>query len=201
MIKKQQLPQENRYLTYEQLNLIVNLQRMWQALAFSERDLIFSVFRDAERIPTVANRIYNDSVPNFYNAFRLYYGGQIAQEISNDIADYTTNLWRLAQAISENDTEGANKSTADLYQVVDRLASFLSRINLYWSEQQWKNLLYQHTKTKIQEILAVASDELNREYELFDQVLGFSAIMGDYMARGIISNMVTSLPENQDSFS
>jgi len=75
-----------------------------------------------------------------------------------------------------------------LYQSADSLARFFAQINIYWDEGQWKNLLYQYVRMKIEEIVAIASNDFQKEVEVYDRVEDLTAIMGNYMARGIIAS-------------
>jgi len=191
LIYKRELSNET-YLTQEQMNIIINSQRLWLQLAFTIRSLMITVMRDPERTPVVANQLYSVITNNFYNYFRFFYGPEIAQQFVNLISNYITHFWRLFEALHTNNSEAINSNTSELYRSVDQIASFLASINVYWSEEQWRSFLYQFTRTKIEQALALATKDFDREYQLYRSIEDYAVLMGDYMARGIISRSTAS---------
>lgn len=179
------------YLTYEQMNIITNTQILWARLGFLIRDLMIAVFRDPDRVQSTVNQLYNFLTADFYNYFSFVFGSQIAQQFINYLSNFITDLWRLFEAISTNNQEAVNSYTADIYEVADQLSTFLARINNYWSAAQWRSFFYQYIRTTIDEALALASKDFNKEYQLFEQLEKLTMLMGDYMARGIISRSST----------
>lgn len=197
MINKMQevLPKSEQYLTQEQMNIIINSQRLWLELAFTIRSLMIAVIRDPERTQSAANRLYNIVEINFYNYLRLFYGPDVAQQLVNYLSNFITNMWRLFEAISTNNTEEMNSSVVKLYENADQASSYLASINIYWNEQQWKDFLYQSIRGTIDEATALASKDFEKEYQIFNRLADLATLMGDYMARGIISRSAPSSPQ------
>ena len=196
MINKMQevLPKSEQYLTQEQMNIIINSQRLWLELAFTIRSLMMAVIRDPERTQSAAERLYNIVEINFYNYLRLFYGPDVAQQIINYLSNFITNMWRLFEAISTNNTEEMNASTVKLYENADQAASYLASINIYWNEQQWKNFFYQAIRITIDEATTLAAKDFEKEYQIFNRLVDLATLTGDYMARGIISRSAPSSP-------
>ena len=182
------------YLTQEQMNIIINSQRLWLQLAFAIRSLLFSVLRDPDRTQASANQLFNIVAVRFYDYFRLYYGIEVAQTVVNLLSAFITNMWRLFMGISANDSEMVNSSTAEIYRIADETASYLSSINLYWDENQWKEFLYQMIQTSIEQTLSLARQDFDREYRLFSRITDLAALTGNYMARGIIARSAVQTP-------
>lgn len=84
-----------------------------------------------------------------------------------------------------------NAYTAQLYQTVDRLAKFLAQINLYYEEDQWRNLLFQAVNLAISETTSILSNDFQKEIEVSSSMADLSIMFGNYMARGIISGSMT----------
>jgi hypothetical protein len=196
MAIKKQLPNENCY-TQEQVNIITNSQRLWTEASFTLRSLMFSVMRDPDRIQAAADQLYDFVLSNFYEILRFYYGSDIAQQFQNLMSSYFSALWRMYDGLAQNNTEEVNTSTTDLYQVADQISSFLQGINYYWSKTQWQNFLFHHTELKIDQALALAQKDFEKEYQIYRQIRDSSNLMGDYMARGLIAIMATSPRQNQ----
>lgn len=175
------------YLTYEQMNIITSTQTLWARLGFLIRDLMIAVFRDPDRVESTAEQLYNLLAVDFYNLFSFVYGSETAQQFINYSSRAITDLWSLLEGISTNNQEKVDSSTVDVYKTADQLSTFLASINPYWSADQWKNFFYQYIRTTIDEALALVSNDFNKEHQLFQQLERLSALMGDYMARGIIA--------------
>jgi hypothetical protein len=197
MINRMQevLPKGDQYLTQEQMNIIINSQRLWLELAFTIRNLMMAVIRDPERTQSAANRLYNIVETNFYNYLRLFYGPDVAQQLVNYLSNFITYMWRLFEGISTNNTEEMNSNVVKLYENADQVSSYLASINLYWNEQQWKDFLYQSIRVTIDEAMALASKDFEKEYQIFNRLSDLATLMGDYTARGIIARSAPSSPQ------
>lgn len=185
------LPREN-FLTFEQMNIINNSQRLWLRSSLWMRDFIISTMRDPERQPIIIKRLFEELPLDFYNTFRFFYGHEIAQELLNLISSFIIYTWRLAEAVKNNDTEAVNTNTVSWYQKADEIAAFLSSINIYWDESQWKNLLYQYIRLKIEQIVAIAGNNFEREMQIYDEIENLNIVIGNYLARGFIASSLAT---------
>lgn len=183
---------ETRYITFEQMNIITNSNKLWMEFAFWVRALIESVIRDPERESVIANKLFEDVIKEFYILFEFYYGTQLAQQFMNLLTNFTTGIWRLVEALKNNNTEQVNEYTMQLYQTADDLARFLAQINLYYDESQWRNLFYQAIRLVIDEATSLLSNDFEREVEVSSSMADLVTLMGNYMARGIISGSMYS---------
>ena len=183
---------ETRYITFEQMNIITNSNKLWMEFAFWVRALIESVIRDPERESVIANKLFEDVIKEFYILFEFYYGTQLAQQFMNLLTNFTTGIWRLVEALKNNNTEQVNEYTMQLYQTADDLARFLAQINLYYDESQWRNLFYQSIRLVIDEATSLLSNDFEREVEVSGSMADLVTLMGNYMARGIISGSMYS---------
>lgn len=170
------------------MNIIMNSQRLWLQLVFAIRSLMLTVLRDPERTESAANQLYG-VVSSFYTYLRFFYGPAAAQQLSNYLTDYITSLWRVFEEIvSTGNDQVSDSNTAALYRNADQVAVFLSGLNVYWSEEQWKSFINQLTQLEIQEALALATKDFNGEYQLYQRIVDLAILMGDYMSRGIMAS-------------
>lgn len=183
------------YLTYEQMNILFNYQRLWTQLATWMRSFIFSTFEESENLPAVTTRLFEKLLLDFYNAFRIFYGVDLSQQFLNALTKFLSNAWQLVNAYKNDDTSLINSSTIQWYQSADELARFLAQVNFYWNEGQWRNLFYQYIRLKIQEIIAIRGGNYEQEIEIYDRIEDLTTIMGSYMARGIIARNIFA-PQN-----
>ena len=186
---------DSNFITFEQMSIIANSQRLWMQLAIWIRDLSYTVFRDSERKAITFNRLYQGVTMDFYNMISIFYGNEIAQQFLNLFSNFILNLWHVMESLNENNQKAINTNTVQLYQSANVFAQFFSRINLYWDEAQWKSLLYQYIRMKIDNALAIAAKDFEREVVVFDRIQNLAILMGNYMARGIIAR---NLPWNDE---
>lgn len=187
--------ESNYAVTYEQLNTLITFLKLWTQLSMWLRSVLVSTVGNLDNKEAVVYELFN--VPNnFYNVFKVFYGPLISQQFQNLLTSFITRAWNLIEALKDGNNELVNKSTSQLYQTADELASFLSQINVYWDERQWKNLLYQFIKLFIDEIIAMLSGNYEQEIQIYNRLDDVTDIMGSYMARGIIARSIDSRGES-----
>ena len=183
---EQESPNES-YITYDQMNIIIAFEKLWLKIAIWIRTYIRSVIYDTRDKNSVAN--YLITLPyEFYPIFSMFYGTTVAQNIVNLLVDFIKSAIEVVEFMKYGENGLVNSSTIKWYQAADNLSTYLARINIYWDESQWKFLLYQYIKIKIDGINAIIQDDYEKEVELYNMVDNVVFLMGSYMARGIISS-------------
>ena len=89
--------------------------------------------------------------------------------------------------MKDNNQEQVNTNMVQWYQCAGEIAKFLSSINVYWDENQWRNLLSQYIRMKVDEIMAMMNGEYGRQIVLYQSMEDSMFIIGSYMARGILA--------------
>lgn len=173
-------------ITFEQLNTIVTFQRLWTYIAVWMRAFIHSTMFNTPNREAVSEKLY--SLPqDFYDIFSSYYGTQYARQFVNLLSNFIMNGMQLIEGMRNNDQEQVNASTVRWYQIADQMARFLSSVNILWDYNQWRFLLYQYIRAKIDELVAISLEDFHREIEMFEIIEDITFIIGSYMARGLIS--------------
>ncbi|MDD4564383.1 MAG: hypothetical protein PHE79_02760 [Eubacteriales bacterium] len=182
----EQIQEAGYLITYEQMNTLIEFQRKWAQLSMWTRALMVSILEDISNKTAIVNHLFT-ILSELYYIFRVFYGPIISQQLLNLLSRLVTNQWSLFEAMKSGEKEAINQSTVNIYKNADELAELLSKINVYWYEDQWKNLLYQYIKLLIDEMVAMLSRNHEREIEIYNQLQYIAEIMGGYMARGIIA--------------
>lgn len=81
-----------------------------------------------------------------------------------------------------------------MYQNADERARFFSSINPYWDEGLWKNLLYQYVQMINFIAVFLASGDYRQSLLIFDRISYLTALIADYLSRGIIANIAAHPP-------
>jgi len=178
------------HISYEQMNTIFSIEKLWVDLSFWIRDLSLSTNYNLPNLHATTNQVMNVMPMKFYNSLRVFYGPEIAQLFLNNLTNLLANILHLMNAYKEYDKSAVDSSTVQLYQSADTFADLLSRINIYWDKNQWKYLFRQYAKLNISQIVVIAGQSNNHDLEmnLFYQIQDLSLIEGSYMARGIIAD-------------
>lgn len=151
------------------------------------RTYIKAAIYDTRNLQSVKN--YLLYLPTeFYNTFNIFYGTVAAQRLMNIMTEFITSAMKVVEAIKFGDSVLTDSRIIEWYGVADKLSSFLARTNVYWDENQWKYLLYQYIKLKINEINAITNDNYEEEILNYNSIEDIIFLIASYMARGIISS-------------
>lgn len=179
-------PVTQPYLTYEQVNTITVFERLWTDIAAWTRAYIVSSVFSLPNLKAVSEKLY--SLPmGFYDIFVSYYGTEHSQSFISALSDYEVECMRMVDGMCGRDQQLVDTSVKNWYLSADKLARFLSEINPYWDENQWRNLLYQYCRMKIDEVISTLNANYEQGNDLYDRMEDLTFIIGSYMARGIIA--------------
>lgn len=176
-----------RYLTYEQMNILINYQSLWANLALWIRSVMRSTVFNTPDLQANVTQLFNKVPQDFYNVFWLFYGQEISQYFLDYLTRFIASALQLINAYKVNDIVAINSSASQWYQSADDLAVYLASINIYWDADQWKSLFYHYIKLEIEEIIAFQRGNYEQEIAMFYSKQDLSDLMGSYMARGIIA--------------
>lgn len=181
------MPMNGPYcFTFEQLNIISLFQRLFTQLAVFMRGYINASAHNQPGLTENSERLMK--VPtDFRNAFLLFYGPEIADRMTNLMTNFIAMATNIAEGYASDSEALLNQSTQNWYRSVDEFAAFLASINLFWIEEQWKNLLYQYVQLKLNMIGALFAGDYEQEIQVYERVFDLTSIMGTYMARGLIA--------------
>jgi hypothetical protein len=174
MYKKEELltapPLEyNLCFTYEQLNIISTFQRLFTQLAVLMRVTISSWAFNSPNFNSASQRLMR--IPaEFRNAFLIFYGPEIADHFSNLLTSFIANIFTTLEGYGSNNQELLNQNVQKWYRDADNLAAFLSSINLFWNQAQWRNLLNQYVQLKFAMTNALFTGDYDLELAIYDRV-------------------------------
>lgn len=183
--EKHQYEPLDTFLTYGQMNIIVNFRDLWRDLATWTKNYMVSLLSGWGGLEQVGARLYEIPL-EFYYRLQLVFGAQVTQELVNLLSQHIILMLTLFTAVKANDVEAANSNTALLYSNASILAQYLEAINPFWSELQWKNLLDQYIRMTIDELTALITNQYQRDISIFDSIIFHTVYLGDYMANGLL---------------
>ncbi|MBR0598490.1 hypothetical protein [Sinanaerobacter chloroacetimidivorans] len=176
--------QQEQCITNEQRSLENNFRLIMTRFAILSRAYISSVLTGLGDPSAIALKLFNLPSNMKFN-IETAFGRTVGDEIIRLLSVNLIYLQNLVNAVSSNDTGLANENIKSLYQNTDYLAKYLSQINPYWNENQWKVLLYNYNKDLIDDIESQKVMGFNNDLDIFDKLLLDALEIGKYFADGI----------------
>jgi len=184
-------------LTYEQVNTIINFEKLWIEFVLWMRSFIRSSLYNLPDLTSVNVRVFQQLPRDFYNEFSNYFSPVDSQQFIDLFSRLLVRNWQLVNAYKSNDKTAIEASTIQWYQIADELATFLASVNKYWDVNKLKTILYEYVQLKIQEITAFQEGKYDQETKLFDEVEEKAIQLANYMAMGIIANQSQTQPQTR----
>lgn len=175
------------YLTYDQMNVINAFEKLWLHIAFWMGIYTRAALYDTPNLKPTANQLTN--LPSeFYGPFSIFYGTEIAQSLVDLMSKFMQSAMGVIEVMKYGDQVLLNSRVIEWYNIADELSSFLAKTNVYWDENQWRYLLYQLIKLKIDEASALLNNDNAQEISLYNQIENIIFLIASYMARGILAS-------------
>jgi hypothetical protein len=153
-------------------------------LAGLTRLYFISEFSGYGNADAIAKKLY--SLPfDFREKAELIFGTPLSDEFMSLLSMHVAYIQYLADAMKTGNQDAANYATRQLYSNADATAAQYAKMNPFWSEAQWETLLGNYTNLLIQDAIALASRDFQKEMDISDRMLLAALYMGDYQADGL----------------
>lgn len=182
MIHKNQMQNPN-YIT-GQMNFIFRARMIWRDLATWLRSYKVSLYGGVGNSEELSERLYR--IPLEYgNILKVFFGDQVTEQFINLLTQYIAILQSLFIAQINNDVDTINQLTQQVYQNVNSMAALLASINPFWTQGEWVTFLTLFTGLQIQEATTFLTKDYSMNNDIFDRILSFTNIIGDYFSEGL----------------
>jgi hypothetical protein len=184
------LGRRSRRITRAHLDLNNTMRLLWEQHVWWTRSFIVSVAADLPGLDAVAERLLRNP-RDFQAALEPFYGPQIAAEFARLLTEHLTIAAELVQAANAGDTVAAADAERRWYMNADEIARFLARINPFWSQREWREMLHDHLALTKAEALAILAMNIEQGILIFDQTELQAMGMADLMTEGIVRQFPT----------
>jgi len=181
------------YFTYEDVNTLLNIIRLWLEFVHWTRSLFHSVLRNLPEQGSVGEQLFTKLPMDLSDEFKKYLDeGQLRNflNISTRLIAYN---WQLVNSYKIRDKYSIDMSTAQLHQVADEMAAFFAGVSPFYNEDELKTLLNEYIDLKISEINALLNNDYVLENKIFDKIEDQVIEIGAYIAMGIIAMRRSSM--------
>ncbi|WP_455715160.1 acetylglutamate kinase [Anaerosporobacter sp.] len=172
--------------TQYQVELLNQLRLLWNQHVFWTRSFIISTAANLGDLDAVTKRLLQNP-SDFGKVFQMFYDEQTVSTFVNLFTEHLQIAADLVNAAKNNDSNGVTEARNKWYQNADEIAAFFARINPYWSEQIWSDLLNDHLQMTEEEATLRLSGKYAEDVKLFDQIELEALKMADYMFYGLLN--------------
>lgn len=163
-----------------------SLRMLWQQHVYWTRLFIVSAAFSLPDLDPVTKRLLRNP-KDFEEALKPFYGNEKAARFDVLLTNHLTIAAELVKAAKAGDSNAAADAEKRWYANADDIAAFLASINPFWSESEWRAMLYEHlalTKTEAVNMLTKKYAESISTFDAIEkQALGMADTMVSGMAR------------------
>jgi hypothetical protein len=165
----------------------MNLMRvLWEQHGVWTRSAINAIVRDLPETDLILKRLLRNP-KDFETALRPFYGDELASEFNRLLTEHLTVAADLVKASKAGDERKAAEAERKWYRNADDIAAFLGSINPYWSEEEWRRMLYEHLGLVKKEAVTLLNNDYQANIDVYDMIEVQALEMADTLSRGIIS--------------
>lgn len=162
-----------------------HMRLLWEQHVYWTRMLIISIAFNLPDTEFVAARLLRNP-KDFEAALRPLYGEEIATKFADLFTGHLTIAAELVKAAKTGDNAAVADAEHRWYANADQIATFLGRINPYWSEVEWKKMIYDHLAMTKTEAVDILSQKWENSISTFEKIEQEALMMADVMTDGII---------------
>jgi hypothetical protein len=180
--------QSPNYIT-GQMNFIFRARMLWRDLATWLRSYKVSLYGGVGNTDELSQRLFRIPV-EYGNMLRVFFGDESTEQFITLLTQYIAILQSLFIAQINNDVNEINRLTQQVYQNVNSTAALLSSVNPYWTQGEWITFLTLFTGLQIQEATTFLTKDYTLNNDIFDRILSFTNIIGDYFSEGLTNYFI-----------
>jgi len=174
------LHQKNSFLCLNNL-----IRMLWEQHSAWTRMTIISIAEGLADEQATTQRLLRN--PGDISAiFSCYYGKQIAECLKNLLTDHLVLAAELVKAVKAGDTAAAAEIEKRWYANGEQIATFLSRINPYWTRETMLNMWRIHLDQVKAQAVARLNHDYTRDIFYYDQGELHLLEMADQLTQGIV---------------
>ncbi|QIB68354.1 hypothetical protein Ami103574_03055 [Aminipila butyrica] len=174
-----------------QLNFIFQSRTAWRDMSTWIRAYLASKHGGLGDTETIRNKL-KELTHKYVGTFSMIFGEHVAEQYILMLTEYMDLFDKLIDAQIQEDQAAIEEYTRLLYANTDQRAAMFASLNPYWSESEWKNLLYQFNQKTIDQSTTFHNKEFRQNVEIFDSILNLTSLIGDYFSSGMLSYLTYS---------
>ena len=176
-------------ISEKEMDLRNVMRSLWEQHIAWTRMTLISIIKDLPDVDFVTNRLLRNPI-DFERVLEVFYGYEIASQFSDLFKSHLVIAAQLVKAAKAGDNKGSADAEKRWYANADEIALFLSRINPYWSQENWKTMLYEHLRMTKSETVNILTNNYEESITEYDEIEMQALKMADVMAEGIVKQFL-----------
>jgi hypothetical protein len=168
-----------------ELDLNNAIRKLWEEHVTWTRLAILSLVFSLPDADVVINRLFRNPV-DFEILLRPLYGTEKAAKFRELFKSHLVIAAQLVKAAKSGNSKAASDAEKSWYANADEIAAFLASINPYWSEENWKAMLYKHLAMTKSEAVQMLTKGYSASVKQYDEIENQALVMADVMTEGIL---------------
>ena len=167
------------------MNDLENYFRMlWEQHVTWTRIAVMALLNDLKESDLILQRLLRNP-KDFANAFRSFYGDEVAQGIEQLLTSHLTIAAEIVQAAKAGNREALADAERRWYANANQIAEYLGSINPNWSTEDWNAMMEEHLELLESNIMNMLEGNYEESINEFDDIEAQALEMADMMAEGI----------------
>lgn len=162
-----------------------DLRSLWEQHVEWTRFVITSIVFGLSNLDPVTNRLLRNPI-DLENILLPYYGNEVSSRFADLMKNHLVIAAQLVKAAKAGNKDAASKAEKNWYINADEIAAFLGSINPYWSEEDWKRMLYEHLSLTKSEAVNMLNKKYTEDISTYNEIERQALAMADMMTNGII---------------
>lgn len=168
-----------------EVDFMDEIRMLWEQHIAWTRMTIISMVENLPDTDAVTNRLLRNPT-DFAMILKFFYGDEAALKFEELFKNHLIIASELVKAATKGDSKAAEDAEKRWYENADEIAAFLADLNPFWSEDMWKEMMYDHLALTKSE----ATNRIQKNYEqditIYDEIENQAMKMADLMSQGII---------------
>lgn len=173
------------YYFFTPMNIVNTFRSLWEQHSFWTRSFIVSAVHDMPDLQPVTERLLRNPT-DFAMVMDPFYQER-AKEFEALLREHLVIAAEIINEAKKGNTEAVDAAREEWYKNGDDIAHFLSRINPYWTLEEWRDMFRMHLSLVEQEAVLRLTGRYAEDVLLFDTIEQQALEMADMMSDGIIS--------------
>ncbi|MEH7239175.1 acetylglutamate kinase [Bacillus sp. JJ1562] len=173
-------------ISKQEVRLSNAMRLAWEQHVYWTRITIKSIAFNLPDLDAVTARLLQNAT-DLGDLLKPFYGNKIAEKFSDLIKDHLV----IAAEIVNAAKTGNQKAVVDLkrrwYANGAEISVFVSRINPFISEKEFREMFFEHLELTIQEAKLILQKNFNASIAVFDKIEAEAIMMADTMTVAIMS--------------
>jgi len=167
------------------LRVMNKFRLLWEQHVEWTRMFIIGTVDDLDDISYTTNRLLRNPA-DFANELKKYYGAEKAGIFEKLFTEHLVIAAQFLNNAKTGNTKAADDDRRKWYANADNIAEFLSDINPYFNEHEWRAMLYDHLYMTENQAVYRFNGQYEKEIEEYDTIEQQALRMADMISEGII---------------